>query len=83
MLACIATGLVYAEFAVRIPQAGSAYTFTYTAFGEIVAWTVGWALTLEYAISGAATARSFGSVNFALVFVGGFFGSLNNFISVH
>lgn len=66
-LACACTGLVYAEFAVRIPQAGSAYTFTYTTFGEFLAWTVGWALTLEYCISGAATARSFGSYIDALV----------------
>lgn len=66
-LACACTGLVYAEFAVRIPQAGSAYTFTYTTFGELIAWTVGWALTLEYCISAAATARSFGSYIDSLV----------------
>ena len=66
-LACVCTGLVYAEFAVRVPQAGSAYTFGYTVFGELLAWTVGWALTLEYSISAAAVARSFGSYIEALV----------------
>lgn len=66
-LACVCTGLVYAEFAVRIPQAGSAYTFGYTTFGELLAWTVGWALTLEYAISAAAVARSFGTYIESLV----------------
>jgi len=42
---------VYAEYAVRIPVAGSAYTFAYSSFGEFFAWFVGWNLTLEYSIS--------------------------------
>jgi APA family basic amino acid/polyamine antiporter len=47
-------GLCYAEMASMIPIAGSAYTYTYTTMGELVAWIIGWDLVLEYAI-GAAT----------------------------
>jgi len=51
---CAFAGLCYAEFASIIPIAGSAYTYAYTTMGEIVAWIIGWALILEYAL-GAAT----------------------------
>lgn len=51
---CAFAGLCYAEFASIIPAAGSAYTYAYTTMGELVAWTIGWALVLEYAL-GAAT----------------------------
>ncbi len=51
---CAFAGLCYAEFAAMIPIAGSAYTYAYTTMGEIVAWIIGWALILEYAL-GAAT----------------------------
>lgn len=47
-------GICYAEFAAAIPIAGSAYSYGYTALGEIVAWIIGWALIMEYAF-GAAT----------------------------
>lgn len=57
-VACMFTSLCYAEFAARIPLSGSAYTFTYVAFGELCGWIVGWNLTLGYAISAAAVARS-------------------------
>ena len=57
-VACIFTGLSYSEFAARVPIAGSAYTYAYTSFGELAAWMIGWNLTLEYAISAAAIARS-------------------------
>lgn len=53
-LGCAFAGLCYAEFAAMIPIAGSAYTYAYTTMGEIVAWIIGWALILEYAL-GAAT----------------------------
>src|SRR5476651_2694329 len=51
---CAFAGLCYAEFASIIPIAGSAYTYAYATMGEIVAWIIGWALVLEYAL-GAAT----------------------------
>src|ERR1700750_387687 len=51
---CAFAGLCYAEFASIIPIAGSAYTYAYATMGEIVAWVIGWALILEYAL-GAAT----------------------------
>ncbi|MGH9416578.1 MAG: amino acid permease [Terriglobales bacterium] len=47
-------GICYSEFAAAIPIAGSAYSYGYTALGEIVAWIIGWALIMEYAF-GAAT----------------------------
>src|ERR1700748_1612582 len=53
-LGCAFAGLCYAEFASMIPIAGSAYTYAYTTMGELVAWIIGWALILEYAL-GAAT----------------------------
>lgn len=53
-LGCTFAGLCYAEFASRIPIAGSAYTYAYVTMGEIVAWIIGWDLILEYAL-GAAT----------------------------
>src|SRR5690349_7497901 len=51
---CVFAGLCYAEFAAMIPIAGSAYTYAYTTLGELVAWIIGWALIMEYAL-GAAT----------------------------
>jgi APA family basic amino acid/polyamine antiporter len=53
-LGCAFAGLCYAEFASMIPIAGSAYTYAYATMGELVAWIIGWALVLEYAL-GAAT----------------------------
>jgi len=53
-IGCAFAGLCYAEFASIIPIAGSAYTYAYATMGEIVAWVIGWALILEYAL-GAAT----------------------------
>ena len=53
-LGCAFAGLCYAEFASIIPIAGSAYTYAYATVGELVAWIIGWALVLEYAL-GAAT----------------------------
>ena len=51
---CIVAALCYAEIAAMIPVAGSAYTYTYATIGEFFAWTVGWALIMEYAIAAGA-----------------------------
>ena len=51
---CIVAALCYAEIASMLPVAGSAYTYTYTTMGEMLAWTVGWALILEYAVAASA-----------------------------
>jgi basic amino acid/polyamine antiporter, APA family len=56
-LGCAFAGLCYAEFAALIPLAGSAYTYAYAALGELLAWIIGWDLTLEYAM-GASTVSS-------------------------
>ena len=53
-IGCAFAGLCYAEFASMIPVAGSAYTYSYAAMGEFIAWIIGWDLVLEYAV-GAAT----------------------------
>jgi APA family basic amino acid/polyamine antiporter len=49
-LACGFAALCYAEFASMIPIAGSAYAYAYATLGEIIAWTIGWDLILEYAV---------------------------------
>jgi len=53
-VACVFAGFCYAEMASMIPIAGSAYTYSYATMGEILAWTIGWDLILEYSL-GAAT----------------------------
>ena len=53
---CAVTALCYAEMASMIPVSGSAYTYSYAVMGEVVAWIVGWALILEYAIAGSTVA---------------------------
>ena len=64
-LICIVAALCYAEIASTIPVSGSAYTYTYATMGEFLAWTVGWALVLEYAIAASAV-----SVGWSGYFVG-------------
>ncbi|MGQ9755560.1 MAG: amino acid permease [Desulfotomaculales bacterium] len=60
-LAAGLAALVYAELAPTIPVAGSAYTYTYAALGEFVAWVVGWNLMLEYMVASGAVAIGWGS----------------------
>jgi APA family basic amino acid/polyamine antiporter len=57
---CALAGLCYAELASMIPQAGSAYAYSYATLGEIVAWIIGWDLILEYAVGNVAVAISWG-----------------------
>lgn len=57
-IACAFSALCYAEFASRIPVAGSAYTYSYASMGELVAWIIGWDLIVEYAIGNIAVAIS-------------------------
>lgn len=57
-LACAFTAFAYAEFASLVPVSGSAYTYSYVAFGELFAWVIGWALIMEYAIGNIVVAIS-------------------------
>ena len=57
-VACAFTAFCYAEFASRIPIAGSAYTYAYASFGELFAWIIGWALLMEYSIGNIYVAFS-------------------------
>ena len=65
-IGCGFAGLCYAEFASMIPVAGSAYTYAYATFGELLAWIIGWDLILEYALATATVAVGWS----------GYFGSL-------
>ncbi|REJ81289.1 MAG: amino acid permease [Bacteroidetes bacterium] len=57
-LACGFAAFAYAEFASLVPVSGSAYTYSYVAFGELLAWIIGWALIMEYAIGNITVAIS-------------------------
>jgi APA family basic amino acid/polyamine antiporter len=56
-IACGLAALCYAEFASTVPVAGSAYTFSYATFGELLAWIIGWDLVLEFAVGAGAVAK--------------------------
>ena len=66
-LACVFPALCYAEFSSAIPVAGGAYTYTYAAMGELMAWMTGWILILEYAISNITIAAAWGGYLFQLL----------------
>ncbi|MBL9098412.1 MAG: amino acid permease [Alphaproteobacteria bacterium] len=55
-IGCAFAGLCYAEFAAMIPESGSAYTYSYAAFGRVVGWMVGWDLCLEYGMAASTVA---------------------------
>lgn len=57
-VACGFAAVCYAEFASMVPASGSAYTYSYVAFGEVIAWIIGWDLLMEYAIGNIAVAIS-------------------------
>ncbi|HLU69124.1 MAG TPA: amino acid permease [Kofleriaceae bacterium] len=57
-IACGFAALCYAEIAAMVPVAGSAYTYSYVAFGEVIAWIIGWDLIIEYAIGNIYVAQS-------------------------
>jgi APA family basic amino acid/polyamine antiporter len=66
-LACSFAAFAYAEFASLIPVSGSAYTYSYVAFGELFAWIIGWALIMEYAIGNVTVAISWSDYFVALI----------------
>jgi APA family basic amino acid/polyamine antiporter len=70
---CALAGLCYAELAAMIPQAGSAYAYSYATLGEFIAWIIGWDLILEYAIGNIAVAIAWS----------GYFNSLLSGFGVH
>lgn len=55
-IVCALAGMCYSEFSSAVPVAGSAYTYGYIVFGEVIAWIVGWALVLEYGLAAASVA---------------------------
>lgn len=57
-IACGLSALAYAQFASEIPLSGSAYTYSYASFGELIAWIIGWDLIMEYAVGNIAVAIS-------------------------
>jgi amino acid transporter len=66
-VACGFSAMCYAEFASMVPVSGSAYTYSYVAFGEIIAWIIGWDLLMEYAIGNIAVAISWSDYFTALL----------------
>ena len=70
-IVCALTALIYSEIASMVPVAGSAYTYSYAILGELIAWMVGWALILEYAVAaGAVSVGWSGYANGFLQYIG-------------
>src|ERR1700759_3304486 len=69
---CAVAALCYSELASMVPVAGSAYTYSYAVVGEIFAWTVGWALILEYAVGASAVAVGWNSHAVGLLSASGY-----------
>lgn len=63
-IACSFSAFCYAEFASMVPVSGSAYTYSYVAFGEIIAWIIGWDLIMEYGIGNIVVAIYIGFIVF-------------------
>ena len=72
-VACALAALCYAEFAAMVPISGSAYTYAYYSFGELMAWIIGWDLVLEYAVGNIAVAIGWS----------GYFGSFMEGFGIH
>ncbi len=70
-VACGFAAFAYAEFASMVPASGSAYTYSYVAFGEIIAWIIGWSLIMEYAIGNITVAISWSDYFTGLLESGG------------
>ncbi len=66
-LVCALAGMCYSEFSSSVPVTGSAYTYGYIVFGEIIAWFVGWALVLEYGLAAASVATGWSSYLISLL----------------
>ncbi len=72
-LACGFAAFAYAEFASMVPVSGSAYTYSYVAFGELIAWIIGWALIMEYGIGNITVAISWSDYFTGLLDSGGIY----------
>lgn len=70
-VACSFAAFAYAEFASMVPVSGSAYTYSYVAFGELIAWIIGWALIMEYAVGNITVAISWSDYFTGLLQSGG------------
>ena len=70
-IACSFAAFAYAEFASIVPVAGSAYTYSYVAFGELIAWIIGWSLIMEYAVGNITVAISWSDYFTSLLASGG------------
>ena len=78
-IACGFAALCYAEFAAMVPISGSAYTYSYSTLGELIAWIIGWDLIIEYAVGNVAVAISW--ANYFKTFVAGFGLSIPDWLS--